>query len=886
MMSSPNESFSSGELTVNNDSPTRGRSPNGKIGQFSRTESMPVLGSRRSSFTLRHAPNTVATSSQSSPSDDAWQSPGLRKNFDWSHLIGSYMSLEWAQSGCTIVSKIIEICFTMACAAVLTRYVCHAAIIPSQGTNFKALNLPACVAQPLEVFKNLGGVPPLVAFFACSATLASLFFTTAFNTLVSPSVSHASINALDLTNRVTRSALDPTLMSKDSVGPKLLVSSEGMTDFVNWNESLHDEVTGARPNPQTNWKSQSTVSGMWMSNADHPSWGRPVSNATLVYPHIGLARLTSGEENRQRLGLKAMSSPVFEISTDVISPAVNAICTKLSTEEAYVWNYFVTDFVKATNSSSGAATDADHKVMTDLLSSGSYKSLEEISHVFGWDSVDNLPGKLSEEILKSQKVKISPAVYEPDRSVERPVANYIQVSFGSCDPGTNVVCNVQPAIVNKCTSTYHGETGNNRMSISCPTDAFLTHDKSYSQRWATLMQDILRDQFSNSGQKIFANFMGSCPTLANLTSTNRDSMSEALAVLAGPLGVRGSGRTSMKKLSGEASIEQPFDESIVASVRYSTYRSGGSMNAKTIWPIILYASLVLHSLQSAGMIIFIIFSRKRELIYLEGRRNLFQIALTTHFDEEASPEEHFEKFNGRWAIARRQNGTFYAFQLSEGEGGGPNDSKEDLAPLSLREWANKVTTSTGEFAIPPRLLNLLGQQEDNIYRNQGFKACTIDANTRFADRNLFKDISAGTHSHIPFEPEQVVSDQIKEVMKDAAVNNRVGRVATDEAHLLTDWKDFQEDYKSYHAMRTWILFKSPMSACFATMPRAAEREVRNMAGLRKTTKCTFIKVPKVTHAVRKTGLGQLSWVEADAHYEPKLGDKGQDRRPTRGGFQS
>ncbi|KAI5292755.1 transcriptional repressor general negative regulator of transcription subunit 4 [Ascosphaera acerosa] len=142
------------------------------------------------------------------------------------------------------------------------------------------------------------------------------------------------------------------------------------------------------------------------------------------------------------------------------------------------------------------------------------------------------------------------------------------------------------------------------------------------------------------------------------------------------------------------------------------------------------------------------------------------------------------------------------------------------------------------------LIKLAEEQAAALNRIPGCSACVVSATTKYADRELFKDIAGGKYSHIILGPEQVFSDQMRAMMKEPALANGVGLVAIDEAHLISQWRDFRHDYTNIHAMRRWLPRSSPMFACSATMPRSTERDVRLMAGLKADVEIVRVSVDR------------------------------------------
>jgi superfamily II DNA helicase RecQ len=96
---------------------------------------------------------------------------------------------------------------------------------------------------------------------------------------------------------------------------------------------------------------------------------------------------------------------------------------------------------------------------------------------------------------------------------------------------------------------------------------------------------------------------------------------------------------------------------------------------------------------------------------------------------------------------------------------------------------------TGHITIQLIPLSKLGEEQlESIRRYPETKPCLITANTKFQDPQLLTDIQTGMYTHILLGPEQATAQEFRKILQDPDFQGKVGLVAIDECHVLSQWK--------------------------------------------------------------------------------------------------
>ncbi|KZZ93583.1 ATP-dependent DNA helicase [Ascosphaera apis ARSEF 7405] len=146
-------------------------------------------------------------------------------------------------------------------------------------------------------------------------------------------------------------------------------------------------------------------------------------------------------------------------------------------------------------------------------------------------------------------------------------------------------------------------------------------------------------------------------------------------------------------------------------------------------------------------------------------------------------------------------------------------------------------TGTTTIVILP-LLKLADEQMRKINLIPGSRACLVDGETKYKDRDLLRDIAACKYTHILMGPEQAASPEVRAAMRVPEFQRSVGMVAIDEIHLLVDWEFFRTDYVLLQELRRIVPHQTVWFGCTATLTAETEKEIKNKAGFRAEFEAT------------------------------------------------
>jgi superfamily II DNA helicase RecQ len=141
---------------------------------------------------------------------------------------------------------------------------------------------------------------------------------------------------------------------------------------------------------------------------------------------------------------------------------------------------------------------------------------------------------------------------------------------------------------------------------------------------------------------------------------------------------------------------------------------------------------------------------------------------------------------------------------------------------------------TGRITIQLIPLSKLGEEQlESIRRYPETKPCLVTANTKFQDPQLLGDIQAGIYTHILLGPEQATAPEFRTILQDPNFQSKVGLVAIDECHVLSQWKEFRSEYVMIHELRRSLLSETVFFGCSATLDLETENAVKSFGGFRE-----------------------------------------------------
>ena len=141
---------------------------------------------------------------------------------------------------------------------------------------------------------------------------------------------------------------------------------------------------------------------------------------------------------------------------------------------------------------------------------------------------------------------------------------------------------------------------------------------------------------------------------------------------------------------------------------------------------------------------------------------------------------------------------------------------------------------TGKITLQIIPLNKLGEEQmDDISQVPGTRPCVITHETRAEDKDLIPRIIDGLYTHILLGPEQASSKEFRDALKSPELQNRVGLVAIDECHLISEWETFRPAFTMLGELRMVLHRDVVWFGCSASLPEKAEQIVIQQAGFRR-----------------------------------------------------
>ncbi|EPQ50065.1 P-loop containing nucleoside triphosphate hydrolase protein, partial [Gloeophyllum trabeum ATCC 11539] len=119
-------------------------------------------------------------------------------------------------------------------------------------------------------------------------------------------------------------------------------------------------------------------------------------------------------------------------------------------------------------------------------------------------------------------------------------------------------------------------------------------------------------------------------------------------------------------------------------------------------------------------------------------------------------------------------------------------------------------------------LNILGEQ--NTRELQQNRISAIALNKKTATLRNMRDIEEGKYRAITVNPE-ILSGRFENLWKNVQFTQRLISITWDEAHCVSTWGDFREEYREAHRLRYIIPRQIPFYLPSATMPDVVLNDV-------------------------------------------------------------
>jgi superfamily II DNA helicase RecQ len=140
---------------------------------------------------------------------------------------------------------------------------------------------------------------------------------------------------------------------------------------------------------------------------------------------------------------------------------------------------------------------------------------------------------------------------------------------------------------------------------------------------------------------------------------------------------------------------------------------------------------------------------------------------------------------------------------------------------------------TGKMTLQIVPLSKLGEEQmDDIAGIPGTRPCVVTRETKAADDGLIPRITSGFYTHVLLGPEQASSKEFRAALKTPELQSRVGLVAIDECHLVSEWENFRPAFTMLGELRMVLNQDVVWFGCSASLPEKAEQAVLQEAGFR------------------------------------------------------
>ncbi|EPQ50051.1 P-loop containing nucleoside triphosphate hydrolase protein [Gloeophyllum trabeum ATCC 11539] len=169
---------------------------------------------------------------------------------------------------------------------------------------------------------------------------------------------------------------------------------------------------------------------------------------------------------------------------------------------------------------------------------------------------------------------------------------------------------------------------------------------------------------------------------------------------------------------------------------------------------------------------------------------------------------------------------------------------------TLTFWMPLVFKPKGlQIIVTP--LNILGDQNTGGLKKLGISGIALNKETATA-RNL-QDVEDGKYSVVTVNPE-ILNSRFDRLWKNETFTSRIISMVWDEAHCVSTWGDFREQYKESHRLRYIIPQTIPFYLPSATLPEIVLKDVMSILQIRQDKLCIIQRPndrPNIRIAVSK-----------------------------------
>ena len=140
---------------------------------------------------------------------------------------------------------------------------------------------------------------------------------------------------------------------------------------------------------------------------------------------------------------------------------------------------------------------------------------------------------------------------------------------------------------------------------------------------------------------------------------------------------------------------------------------------------------------------------------------------------------------------------------------------------------------TGRITIQIIPLSKLGDEQLATVKGLPYaNPCLVTADTRHTDKQLLRDIAGCKYTHVLLGPEQATSPEFRRILLSSEFQSRIGLVAIDECHVLSQWEKFRTAYTMILELRRSLPTSVLFFGCSATIDSTAEATIKKHAGFR------------------------------------------------------
>ncbi|PWY61882.1 hypothetical protein BO83DRAFT_373388 [Aspergillus eucalypticola CBS 122712] len=611
-------------------------------------------------------------------------------------LIGSNGSLTASTASLlsALFAKTIELSFVTICVAFLGQLLSRRALAHgSDGVSIAEITLRTWITQPgsllmqLETLRYLGWTA--LGTLTLTVALSAMLYTTAAEALVSPNLVMGPVQYRLLQGNVSTQYADPKYLENKCQSPmtsaidpghfnttcfNMEMAGRAYNDFYqylqDWAELLADgnatsSVLTDRPQPNSLLYDNTTVQGSWIETDNMTQlslqYGRMVNNITAAYPHGGIFSAARNPANDIQQPSDLSGEGKYILSASVPSPAVNVLCTGMSSDELAPLIY------------SQWHTNSTLDISNWYTEGPTYNTTNRtaVDSLFGFS--DHHPAPVFPiypqpyNTIINSKIDGSPSIY----------------LLGAAPTAHNppyVLCSLRSKLSGRCSTRYQVESSGGKLTSHCedPTDTLQysrihpdTSESTYDLNWKQVAWDWADSVSLGSGlmgdnASVERLLMESIPSFNPSTNTSSldptlPSVSEGLIVLAGTTLLLGSQDSPYipywNYSSNGSSLSTPAVQVFNASLQSAGYASGRTSDWQRAFYIILAIVFVI-SIIFLGYILLQV--RGRLVTDFTELPNLFELARNSPAGGQWVESQSRPKFREKWHVEmNEENGQYY-----------------------------------------------------------------------------------------------------------------------------------------------------------------------------------------------------------------------------------